>query len=57
MNSKHAEKLLKLLQSIESLGFHNVGVALQDSVGRENLFITLRIVMELQEKPTKKKEA
>lgn len=54
MNSKHAEKLLKLLQLIEDLGFKRIGVWLEDSVGRENLFISLKMKMELTETAPKK---
>lgn len=56
MHSTHAEKLLKLLQSMEQLGFESIGVWLNDSVGRDTMYIEIKVKMELMESKPKKKE-
>lgn len=56
MHSTHAEKLLKLLKAMEQMGFDSIGVWLDDSVGRDNLHIEMKIKMELMESKPKKKE-
>ena len=58
LNSRHAEVISKLLQTIEAIPeIKSVGCSFEDSIGRESLHCKFHITFEIFAKNPKQKEA